>query len=131
MKLLKSITASFLSRKLLATIAAAWLLVWFHDGAVSDLKGMESEKAASLTTIFITTSGTLGALLIGYLGFQTLQTRFGLSGVAQVMASRDDGKTEHTEKREDVQRIIHESAEKFRDDPSYCPIQPDTEETFR
>jgi hypothetical protein len=116
MKLLKSITATFLSRKLLATIAAAWLLVWFHDGAVSDLKGMESEKAASLTTIFITTSGTLGALLIGYLGFQTLQTRFGLSGVAQVMANRDDGKTEHTETQNINERIEYVNAGRAKDD---------------
>lgn len=126
MKLIKSIAAAFLSRKLLATIAAAWLLVWFHDGAVNDLKGMEAAKAASLTTIFITTSGTLGALLIGYLGFQTLQTRFGLSGVAQVMSERRDEKTEHTETQ-----IIRDMAERYKDDPSYRPIQPDTEDTFR
>ena len=99
--------APFLSRKLLSTVGALALLIWFDSRYNDRLLAMDEKKAAHLTTMFMTTSGTLGAILVGYLGFQTLQTRFGLSGVAQVMAARSDSEERHAEvdegraKRED------------------------------
>jgi len=105
-KFYKSILATFLSRKFLATAACVAIVIWFDAKYNERLNGIDEKKAGHLITMMVTTSGTLGAILIGYLGFQTLQTRFGLSGVAQVMAERRDEHivTEHTE------RIVDEGA---------------------
>jgi hypothetical protein len=70
------------------------------------------------------------AAVLAYLGVNGIvswkhNTESALSQVAENI------KSEHKETREDIQRIIHENAEKFAGDASYRPIQPDTEEPFR
>jgi len=91
--MIKAILTTFLSRKFITTAIAVALLVWFHQKTVADLERLPVDKAASLVTIFNVTSGVLGAILVGYLGFNTLQTRFGLSGVAQVLSENKTNTT--------------------------------------
>jgi Na+/H+ antiporter NhaD/arsenite permease-like protein len=126
-KILKLIAPAFLSRKFLCTVASIILLLVFHHQTIADIERLPVEKAAHIGTVFMITSGTLGAILVGYLGFSTLQTRFGLSGVAQAVAQNVTSKSESVS----AEKVIHEYAEKFKADPSYRPIEPDTTEEFR
>ena len=93
----KEVLAVFASRKFLATAACVFIVIWFDAKYNERLERIDKEKSGHLVTMMVTTSGTLGAILVGYLGFSTLQTRYGLSGVAQVLAERRDEKSEHTE----------------------------------
>lgn len=116
---MKPVLATFLSRKFLATFFALLVVVWFHLHTENVLERIDVQKAGHLATIFMATGGTIAAILIGYLGFNTLQTKFGLSGVAQVLANTSSEKRE--ENIEVNETIIQKFAEEYKADPSYVP----------
>lgn len=90
MRLWKAFIAAFLSRKLLSVAVGLWLLIWLDGQHYDRVVALPDEKAViagNLTTSFIGTLGAVSALIGGYLGFNTLQTKYGVSGVAQSMAS--------------------------------------------
>jgi hypothetical protein len=71
-------------------------------------------------------------MLLAYLGIQTAEN-FSNAAAAKFesVAHNFASSTKSEAKTENVQRIVHEYAERYKDDPSYRPITPDTEETFR
>lgn len=133
MKFLKLLSAAFFSRKFLMTVfglCSLWLVYWKQVDYLYSFSGMEPHIVAAYVSITRDFMVAFTAAVLAYLGVNGIvswkhNTESALSQVAENI------KSEHTEKREDVQRIIHENAEKFSGDPSYRPIQPDTEETFR
>jgi len=133
MKFLKLLSAAFVSRKFLMTIfglCALWLVYWKQVDYLYSFVGQGPEIVAAYVSITRDFMLAFTAAVLAYLGVNgVVAWKHNTESVLTQVA--ENVKSEHTEKREDIQRVIHESAEKFRDDPSYRPIQPDTEEPFR
>jgi len=132
-RLTKTMAMNFASRKFLMTIFAIWTewgLYWATVNAIYTFPKPEQLTAfVSLTQHF---QWAVTTMLLAYLGIQTAenfsnaaQAKF--ESVAQNFASNTKSET----KIENGQRVVLEYAERYKDDPSYRPIQPDTEEAFR
>jgi len=132
-RLFKTLAMNFASRKFLMTLFALWVewaLYWATVNAIYTFTKPEQLTAfVSLTQHF---QWAVTTMLLAYLGIQTAENFSNAAAakfesVAQNVASS----TKSEVKTENVQRIVHEYAERYKDDPSYRPITPDTEETFR
>ena len=132
-RLLKTLAMNFASRKFLMTLFALWVewrLYWATVNAIYTFTKPEQLTAfVSLTQHF---QWAVTTMLLAYLGIQTAENFSNAAAakfesVAQNFASC----TKSEVKTESVQRIVHEYAERYKDDPSYRPITPDTEGTFR
>jgi hypothetical protein len=131
----KLLFSAFASRKFLMTLfglAALWLVYWKQVDYLYSFIGQSPEIVAAYVSITRDFMLAFTAAVLAYLGVNGVvawkhNTESVLTQVAQ-------GITEKREEHivtESTQRIIADAAERFRDDPSYAPIQPDTTETFR
>jgi len=132
-RLFKTLTENFTSRKLWMTVFALWINWSVYWAIVLYIPTfvMPEQLAAfvSITTQFFWTNT---AIIFAYLGINGLMTwHQNTASSVQQIAQNIVSKSEHRETREDIQRIIHENEEKYKDDPSYAPIKKDTEEAFR
>jgi len=127
--MLKLLSAAFLSRKFVMTVfglLTLWLVYWQQVDYLYSFIGQPPEIVAAYVSITRDFMLAFTAAVLGYLGVNgVVSWRHNTESVLSQVAST------HTEKREDVQKIIHQYAEKYKDDPSYAPIKPDTEEEFR
>jgi len=130
-RLFKTLTENFTSRKLWMTVFALWINWSVYWAIVLYIPTfvMPEQLAAfvSITTQFFWTNT---AIIFAYLGINGLMTwhqntASSVQQIAQNIVSKSEVKTEN------VQRIVHEYAERYKDDPSYAPIKKDTEEAFR
>jgi len=131
----KTLIANFTSRKFLMTAFALWI-EWAVFWAVVECLFTFKDPAQIAAFVSITQhfQWTVATILLAYLGVQTAANFSGTASNALanlVSTASASAKSEHKETREDIQRIITENAEKRREDPSYAPIKPDTEEPFR
>ena len=132
-RLLKTLAMNFASRKFLMTLFAIWTewgLYWATARTLYTFTTPEQLTAfVSITQHF---QWAVTTMLLAYLGIQTAENFSNAAAakfesVAQNVASS----TKSEVKTENVQRIVHEYAERYKDDPSYAPIKKDTEEKFR
>jgi hypothetical protein len=132
-RLLKTLAMNFASRKFLMTLFALIYERWDHWANVACIYTFVND--AQLTA-FTSQAGQhrwfLATALLAYLGIQTAEN-FSNAAAAKFesIAQNFASSTKSEVKTENVQRIVHEYAERYKDDPSYRPIQPDTEEAFR
>lgn len=102
----KNVLAVWLSRKLWATLIS-FFLIWFsHEKTINHLYSLtEPHQASALTTIYVATLSVLGVIVGAFLGTSALQSKFGISGAAQLISSSI---SEKTEKKETIdQNITH------------------------
>lgn len=132
-RLLKTLAMNFASRKFLMTLFALWVewaLYWATVNAIYTFTKPEQLTAfVSLTQHF---QWSVTTMLLAYLGIQTAEN-FSNAAAAKFesVAQNFASSTKSEVKTENVQRIVHEYAERYKDDPSYRPITTDTEGTFR
>ena len=132
-RLLKTLAMNFASRKFLMTIFAIWTewgLYWATVNAIYTFTKPEQLTAfVSITQHF---QWAVTTMLLAYLGIQTAEN-FSNAAAAKFesVAQNFASSTKSEVKTESVQRIVHEYAERYKDDSSYRPITPDTEEAFR
>ena len=132
-RLLKTLAMNFASRKFLMTLFALWVewaLYWATVNAIYTFTKPEQLTAfVSITQHF---QWAVTTMLLAYLGIQTAEN-FSNAAAAKFesVAQNFASSTKSEVKTENVQRIVREYAERYKDDPSYRPITPDTEETFR
>ena len=132
-RLLKTLAMNFASRKFLMTLFALWVewaLYWATVNAIYTFTKPEQLTAfVSLTQHF---QWSVTTMLLAYLGIQTAEN-FSNAAAAKFesVAQNFASSTKSEVKTESVQRIVHEYADRYKDDPSYRPITTDTEGTFR
>ena len=139
--LLKPIILAWSSRKVWSTLFSFGLVLLIHVQTIYCIYAILAMKLsdavtiaviASIVTLYTVTVGVVGVIIASFLGSSAFTSRFGISGAASIAAqalteSRDERiVSEHTETQ-----IIKDMAARYKDDPSYAPIQPDTEEPFR
>ncbi len=134
-RLTKTLLTNFTSRKFLMTgfaLWVEWMIYWAVVASLYTLK--DPAQIAAFVSITQNFQWTIATILLAYLGVQTAENfsstaANSIANVVQNAASYT--KSEHKETREDIQRIIHENEDKYRNDPSYAPIKKDTETPFR
>lgn len=132
-RLFKTLAMNFASRKFLMTLFAIWTewgLYWANVNAIYTFTKPEQLTAfVSLTQHF---QWAVTTMLLAYLGIQTAEN-FSNAAAAKFesVAQNFASSTKSEVKTESVQRVVHEYAERYKDDPSYRPITTDTEEKFR
>lgn len=127
MKLWKTIGSLWLSRKLWTMLAAVAVLWGVHERSIMLLYTFTYEpQITAFLQITITTLTAIAAVVTAYMGIQG----FAKSTLTTVLQSAQESTHEHIVS-ESTEKIVQEYAEKYRNDPSYRPIQPDTEEPFR
>lgn len=123
-----------------------WVWAYFESVVTLDSPDAEQIAAAqaiasasisSLTTVSISASATIAALVIWFVtgNVMALRSMFKWTSSAQVVGSAaaqaiSDVK-QSVSRSEEIQKITQTYAERHKDDPSYAPIKPDTEEAFR
>jgi hypothetical protein len=126
-KILRTLSP-LLSRRLAMTLIGLYILRNSFWGIVTGLDGFtDPQKVTAYTTMANWYFTAIAALVMGYVGVTSW--RGGMT-VASVMQST----FESVNKKEEIQsteKIIQEFANRYKDDPSYAPIKPDTEEAFR
>jgi hypothetical protein len=132
-RLLKTLAMNFASRKFLMTLFAIWTEWGLYWATVRTLYTFTTpEQLTAFVSITQHFQWAVTTMLLAYLGIQTAENFSNAAAakfesVAQNVASS----TKSEVKTENVQRIVHEYAERYKDDPSCRPITPDTEGTFR
>ena len=134
-RLLKTLLTNFTSRKFLMTLFALyaeWCIYWAVIASLYTIK--DPAQIAAFVSITQHFQWTIATILLAYLGVQTA-TNFSstaANSVANVVQNAASySKSEIKETREDIQRIVRENEEKYLNDPSYAPIEKDTETPFR
>lgn len=109
----KNVLAVWLSRKLWATLIS-FFLIWFsHEKTINHLYTLtEAHQATALTTIYVATLSVLGVIVGAFLGTSAIQSKFGISGAAQLISqSISEKREEKIDTTEDVNikedRTIH------------------------
>lgn len=127
-KLCETLTASLTSKRL--WMAAVALFVEYRDywANVKMLYSLNGEQIAAFISLNQQHRILFGSIVLFYLGVQTMKNSV-FSSAAQAVTATASSLVHET--REDIQRIVAEYAERRKDDPSYAPIRPDTEEPFR
>jgi oligoendopeptidase F len=114
----------------LFAIWTEWGLYWATvDAIYTFTKPEQLTTFVSLTQHF---QWSVTTMLLAYLGIQTAENfSNAASAKFESVAQNFASSTKSEVKTENVQRIVLEYADRYKDDPSYRPIQPDTEEAFR
>jgi len=139
--ILKPIILAWSSRKVWSTLFSFGLMWGIHVMTVGHIYAVLSMRmpdavttaaVSALVTLYTVTLGVIGVIIASFLGssaYTSNNTATGAASVAmQALAESRKGHivSEHTETQ-----IIKDMSERYKEDPSYAPIQPDTEETFR
>lgn len=123
----KTILATWTSRKLWMTLIACAILwtayhvttSWLYYYAANDLPNAK-EGIAALSSMFSVMFYALAGIVAAYVGATGLiEMRQGsaVSSVIQSVSSASKSTISRDEK------IIQEFAERYKDDPSYCPVE--------
>lgn len=110
------------SRKLwmfLVTVAILWFGL---ERVIYHIYSLPTDKCGFLVSISIAVFSVLGCAAGAYMGFST---KYDATSVVQAISQT------RTSKEDSTEQIIEEYANKYRDDPSYAPINEDGEEEFR
>lgn len=96
-------------------------------------QAIASASISSLTTVAIAASTTIAALVIWFVtgNVLALQSMFKWSSAANTIGTTTSNVDQVFEHKDEIQRTIQQFADRYKDDPSYAPIKPDTEEAFR
>jgi hypothetical protein len=132
-RLLKTLAMNFASRKFLMTLFAIWTEWGLYWATVRTLYTFTTpEQLTAFVSITQHFQWAVTTMLLAYLGIQTAEN-FSNAAAAKFesVAHNFASSTKSEVKTENVQRIVHECAERYKDDPSYAPIKKDTEEKFR
>ena len=103
------------------------------ERGVSHLYALAPQAAAVYGGMFLCVMGAITVIVGKYMGIEStsISSATAVSGMISAAAqSLAETRDEHLV-TESTQRIMADAAERFRDDPSYRPLQPDTEEPFR
>lgn len=127
MKLWKTIGTLWLSRKLWTMISAVAVLWAVHERSIMLLYTfIDGPQVAAFQAITLATLTAIAAIVTAYMGIQG----FAKSTLTQVIQATNIAET-ISQKSEVDERVVQEFSERYAHDPSYRPIQPDTEEPFR
>jgi len=93
----RAILSVWLSRKLWMTLISFGLVWACHEITINHLYAMtEPHQAGALTTIYVSTLSVLGVIIAAYLGTNALQSKFGISGAAQLISESITQKSDET-----------------------------------
>jgi hypothetical protein len=135
--ILKPIILAWASRKFWSTLLSFGLMWGIHVMTVGHIyavlamrmpDAVTTATVSALVTLYTVTLGVIGVIIASFLGSSAFSSKFGISGAASIAAQ---ALTESREEHIVSEQIIKDMSERYKDDPSYRPIQPDTEETFR
>lgn len=130
----------FASSKFTLCIIAITIIVLIFLFATIMLFFLPKESYTSFVTLhhdFYVVLGLIISVMLGAAGLVTISNNNSSSVSTSALSEILNSKEESTEnqniniKEERVEKIIHEYSEKYKNDPSYRPIEPDVEEVFR
>jgi len=137
LQILKPIILAWSSRKLWSTLLSFGLMWGIHVMTVGHIYAVLSMEmpetvttsvVSALITLYGITLGVIGIIIASFLGSSAYTSKNAVTGATSVaMQALTESRKEHIVD----EQIIRDMSERYKDDPSYRPIQPDTEETFR
>ena len=121
------------SRRLWMVIFACSVPWLGLERGVNHLYALSPAQAGVYGGMFLAVMGGIVAIVCKYMGIENINVSAATSvtGALTSAASHAFSRREEKIESEHTERIIHEAAERFKDDPSYRPVQPDTGEVFR
>lgn len=121
-----------LTSRRLWMVLFACSLPWFGlERGVSHLYALQEWQAAVYGTMFLAVMGVIGALVGKYMGIDNVSIGASTNVVGAITGAATHAFERREEKIEVDERIVEEFAERYKDDPSYVKLPPDTGEVWR
>ena len=130
-------------------VATIFWVMWTHRGwewayfasimqmsgaTAKDISEVAIQSGKNITTVTVAAMVFIGAVVVFFItgNVSVLKAALGVGKLSAVAGVTGEALSEHiTQVSDNTQRIIQQAAERYKDDPSYAPIKPDTEEPFR
>lgn len=130
-KRIATLAAPILSRRLIMAVLALYMLRNAFWGIVTGLYTFsDAAHISAYQALAIAYLSAVVGVAMWYIGNTTWKGGLTVASSLQTMLS-SESRDEHVVTEEVNVQIIKDMSERYKDDPSYRPIQPDTEEQFR